>query len=137
MRDSSIRLALPSDLEPSARLREALWPESSAEEHLRELTLILADQFPRMMPLVIFVCRASDETLVGFIEVGLRSQLTAAMNPVRWAMWKDGMSPTPTAVGESAAISCGQRRIGLACGYLGSGRRARGFPADVRQLVFG
>jgi len=24
-----------------------------------------------------------------------------------------------------------------ACGYLGSGRRARGFPADVRQLVFG
>jgi len=74
MRDSSIRLALPSDLEPSARLREALWPESSAEEHLRELTLILADQFPRMMPLVIFVCRASDETLVGFIEVGLRSQ---------------------------------------------------------------
>jgi aminoglycoside 6'-N-acetyltransferase I len=55
-------------------MREALWPESSAEEHGQELALILAGKFPRVMPLIILVSQASDGTLLGFLEVGLRSQ---------------------------------------------------------------
>jgi aminoglycoside 6'-N-acetyltransferase I len=54
-------------------LRAALWPESSTEEHARELRLILAGRFPRVMPLVILVAEASHGTVVGFLEAGLRS----------------------------------------------------------------
>lgn len=54
-------------------MRTALWPESSAEEHAKELQLILSGQFPGTMLLVIFVAEASDGTLEGFLEAGLRS----------------------------------------------------------------
>jgi aminoglycoside 6'-N-acetyltransferase I len=43
------------------------------DEHARELTLILAGKFPGVMPLVVLVAEADDGTLVGFLEVGLRS----------------------------------------------------------------
>ena len=54
-------------------MRASLWPESSAEEHAQELGLILAGKFPAVMPLVIFVAKASDGTLTGFLEASLRS----------------------------------------------------------------
>ena len=50
-----------------------LWPESSAGEHGQELRLILGSQFPGVMPRVILVAQASDGTLAGFLEAGLRS----------------------------------------------------------------
>jgi aminoglycoside 6'-N-acetyltransferase I len=68
-----VRLAEPSDRDQLSRLRTALWPESSAEEHGEELALILVGAFPRVMPLVILVAQAGDGTLAGFLEVGLRS----------------------------------------------------------------
>jgi aminoglycoside 6'-N-acetyltransferase I len=68
-----VRFAQPSDLGQLARLREALWPESSAEEHGEELRLILAGKFPGVMPLVILVAQVGDGVLAGFLEVGLRS----------------------------------------------------------------
>ena len=68
-----VRLAKPSDRDQLSRLRAALWPESSAEEHGEELALILVGTFPRVMPLVILVAQAGDGTLAGFLEVGLRS----------------------------------------------------------------
>ncbi len=73
MRDTTVRLASPSDCDHLARLRAALWPESSAEEHAQELKEILAGKFPAVMPLVVLVARASDGKLVGFLEAGLRS----------------------------------------------------------------
>jgi aminoglycoside 6'-N-acetyltransferase I len=73
VKDVLVRFAQPSDLEQLARLREVLWPESSAEEHGEELALILVGTFPRVMPLVILVAQAGDGTLAGFLEVGLRS----------------------------------------------------------------
>ncbi|HKV60986.1 MAG TPA: GNAT family N-acetyltransferase [Candidatus Acidoferrum sp.] len=54
-------------------MRAALWPEGPLEEHARELQLILSCKFPGTMPLVVFVAEASDGTLVGFLEAGLRS----------------------------------------------------------------
>lgn len=60
MSDIRIRLAQPSDRDQLAHLREALWPQSSAEEHARELTQILEGKALLTMPLVILVAEASD-----------------------------------------------------------------------------
>ena len=64
-----------SDLDQLASLRAALWPESSAEEHAQELQLLLGGKAALVlpMPLTILVAEASDETLLGFLEVDLRS----------------------------------------------------------------
>jgi aminoglycoside 6'-N-acetyltransferase I len=51
----------------------ALWPQSSAEEHARELTQILEGNAPVTLPLVILVAEAGDRTLAGFLEADLRS----------------------------------------------------------------
>jgi aminoglycoside 6'-N-acetyltransferase I len=73
MRTTRVRLAQQADLDELSRLRAALWPESSAEEHAEELQVILSGKFPGIMPLVIFVAEASDGALAGFLEAGLRS----------------------------------------------------------------
>lgn len=73
MSERHIRLALPSDHQPLIRLREALWPESSPQEHTRELQAILERKYSGAMPLVIFVAEDTDGKLIGFLEVGLRS----------------------------------------------------------------
>jgi aminoglycoside 6'-N-acetyltransferase I len=69
----AVRVARPGDREQLARLRAALWPESSAEEHARELVAILDDKTPGTMPLIELVAEESSGALVGFAEVGLRS----------------------------------------------------------------
>jgi len=75
--DISIRLAQLSDRDQLARMLQALWPDASAEEHARELTLILEGKPVTTLPLVILVAElvdeASDRTLAGFLEVDLRS----------------------------------------------------------------
>jgi aminoglycoside 6'-N-acetyltransferase I len=68
-----IRLATLADLDQLAPLREALWPDSTAADHARELFDILAGKPFGLMPLVIFVAESTDRTIVGFLEVGLRS----------------------------------------------------------------
>jgi aminoglycoside 6'-N-acetyltransferase I len=68
-----VRLAQPSDREQLARLRAELWPESSAEEHARELVAVFAGTFWGTLPLVVFVAESADGALAGFLEVGLRS----------------------------------------------------------------
>lgn len=71
--DTCVRIARPGDCEPLARLRAALWPESSAEEHARELVSILYGKGLGTMPLIELVAEERGGTLVGFAEVGLRS----------------------------------------------------------------
>jgi hypothetical protein len=67
-----IRLAQLTDHDQLLRFREALWPKSSAEEHARELTLILEGKAPVTMPLIILVAETSDHIVAGFLEVDLR-----------------------------------------------------------------
>jgi aminoglycoside 6'-N-acetyltransferase I len=55
------------------RFHVALWPSASAEEHARELALILEGNAPVTLPLIILVAESSDGTLLGFLEVDLRS----------------------------------------------------------------
>jgi aminoglycoside 6'-N-acetyltransferase I len=73
MIESLVRVALPSDCDQLARLREALWPEASAEDHRAELIPILAGRPNSTLPLVIFVAETGNGLLTGFLEVGLRS----------------------------------------------------------------
>src|SRR5882762_10964924 len=72
MTDTQVRFGQPSDRDQLARLRAALWPESSKEEHAQELELILEGKFLGVMPVVILVAQAGDGTLAGFLEAGLR-----------------------------------------------------------------
>ena len=67
-----IRPAQPSDCLQVSQMRAALWPESSAEEHARELMPFLEGTLTLMLPLENFVAEISNR-LVGFLEVDLRS----------------------------------------------------------------
>jgi aminoglycoside 6'-N-acetyltransferase I len=73
--DLQVRLARPSDLDKLARQFEALWPQSSAEEHAQELRLLLGGKADSVLtlPIAIFVAEATDGRLAGFVEVDLRS----------------------------------------------------------------
>ena len=55
-----VRLAQLTDRNQLARMHEALWPKTPAEEHARELTLILEGKPVVTMPLIILVAEASD-----------------------------------------------------------------------------
>jgi aminoglycoside 6'-N-acetyltransferase I len=68
-----VRRAKPTDRDQLARLREALWPDTSADEHASGLDPILAGKTPGRMPLVNFVAETIDGKLFGFAEVDLRS----------------------------------------------------------------
>ena len=72
MADVVIRPARASDCSEISRMRAALWPESSAKEHARELQPILDGPASFPFPLANFVAEKSGQ-LVGFLEVDLRS----------------------------------------------------------------
>jgi len=67
-----IRAAESADCAELARLRAMLCPEATVEEHRRELEHALTGA-AAPMPTAIFVAEWGDETLVGFLETGLRS----------------------------------------------------------------
>ena len=87
--DICIRLAQLPDRDQLARMCDALWPQSSAEEHARELTLILEGKSPVTMPLIILVAETADRTLAGFLEVDLRSHADGC-NPSRPVGYVEG-----------------------------------------------
>jgi aminoglycoside 6'-N-acetyltransferase I len=80
--DIFIRRAQLSDCDQLARMCEALWPDASAEEHARELALILEGKPVTTLPLIILVADAGDRMLDGFLEVDLRSHADGC-NPSR------------------------------------------------------
>jgi aminoglycoside 6'-N-acetyltransferase I len=82
MSDICVRLAQLSDHDQLLRMREALWPKTSVEEHAAELRQILAGKAPVTLPLIILVAEASDRTIAGFLEVDLRSHADGC-NPSR------------------------------------------------------
>ena len=68
-----IRRAQLSDREHLVRMRTALWPDSSAEEHDLEVIAILEGRAALTMPLIILVAETGDRRVVGFLEGDLRS----------------------------------------------------------------
>jgi aminoglycoside 6'-N-acetyltransferase I len=87
--DICIRLAQLSDRDQLVRMREALWPETPAPEHARELTNILEGKPVVTMPLIILVAEASDRILAGFLEIDLRSHADGC-NPSRPVGYVEG-----------------------------------------------
>jgi aminoglycoside 6'-N-acetyltransferase I len=73
--DICVRMARAADRERLAQLRHALWPESSTEEHAKELLAILDGKGFGTMPLAELVAEESGGALLGFLEVGLRSHV--------------------------------------------------------------
>ena len=84
-----IRPATAADLHQLAKLREALWPNTAADEHARELEPILAGNTPGVMPLTNFVAAMEGGTLIGFAEVDLRSHADGC-DPARPAGYLEG-----------------------------------------------
>jgi aminoglycoside 6'-N-acetyltransferase I len=84
-----IRQAEPADCDQLARLREALWPDTPAAEHARELEPILSGSTPGAMPLINFVAETADGRLTGFAEVDLRSHADGC-NPERPVGYLEG-----------------------------------------------
>jgi aminoglycoside 6'-N-acetyltransferase I len=70
---ASIRHAEPADVEEVAAMRAALWPESSLEEQRTEMETFFADGPAGMLPAAFLVAHAPNQSLIGFLEVGLRS----------------------------------------------------------------
>jgi aminoglycoside 6'-N-acetyltransferase I len=91
MDNVQIRPAHASDLDELARMCEKLWPKSSAEDHAQELRLILEGKVDRVltMPLTILVAEAAGGTLVGFVEVDLRSHADGC-NPAQAVGYIEG-----------------------------------------------
>lgn len=87
--DLRIRLAQRSDRDELVRLRKALWPDSSAEEHAQEVTAILDGKAALTMPLILLVAEGSDRTVVGFLEADLRSHADGC-NPARAVGYVEG-----------------------------------------------
>ena len=73
MPEICIRPARPPDREPLARLFHALWPENPAEHYAEEITPTLAGTPVSSLPTIILVAESADTTLVGFLEVAMRS----------------------------------------------------------------
>lgn len=88
--DIRIRTAQTFDRGDLVRLRVALWPESSAEEHDREVTSILEGKPLVTLPLTILVAEAKDRKVVGFLEVDLRSHADGC-NPCRPVGYVEGL----------------------------------------------
>lgn len=88
-RDTRVRFAQPADQSALGRMRKALWPESTAEEHAGELALLLAGQAPGTLPLVVIVAEAGDGSLAGFLEAGLRSHAEGC-DPARPVAYVEG-----------------------------------------------
>ena len=68
---TTIRSAQSSDREPLARMRHALWPDGSIEEHTSELDVFFAGGWPGAYPYAILVAEGAE--LEGFAEVNVRS----------------------------------------------------------------
>jgi aminoglycoside 6'-N-acetyltransferase I len=73
MANSEVRLATPSDERGLAMMRAALWPETSSEDHAKELAAILGAGNSGGLSNAVFVAQDERKTLIGFVEVGLRS----------------------------------------------------------------
>jgi aminoglycoside 6'-N-acetyltransferase I len=84
-----IRQARPADRDQLARLREALWPNTSATEHARDLEPILAGESPGNNPSANFVAETADGELFGFAEVNLRSHADGC-NPAQPVGYLEG-----------------------------------------------
>ena len=81
-----VRAATPADCDAIASMCASLWPESTAQEHAKDLLPVLRGEPRSTLPMTIFVAESASHdsesasvtaargtAMVGFLEVGLRS----------------------------------------------------------------
>ncbi|MBV8833270.1 MAG: GNAT family N-acetyltransferase [Acidobacteriaceae bacterium] len=73
MDEIALRAAEPEDLEQLASMCHALWPETTVDEHAREVLPLLKGAMQSNLPTVFFVAEHTGAELIGFVQVGLRS----------------------------------------------------------------
>lgn len=118
-RSITIRNAATNDLIQWAQMRHNLWPSTSADDHLKEIALLLGKN-----DFVAFVAEADDKALVGFCEGAIRPYANGCKSsPVPFAegCWVDDAFRTE-GVGrllmsslETWAVASGFSEIGSDC----------------------
>ena len=83
-----------SDVAALMRMRFALWPEGTAQEHERELVAILEGAWSAIFPYGVLVADDAG-TLTGFAEVTLRSRADGC-DPIRPAGYLEGWFVEPS-----------------------------------------
>lgn len=73
MQQFLIRSAGPEDGGELAGMCHSLWPEESLERHAEDVAPLLAGKPRGNLPAVVFVAQDHDGSLIGFMEVSLRS----------------------------------------------------------------
>jgi len=73
MQPARVRTAELADRFALSRMRTELWPEGSFEEHSLELETLLRERMSGSFPMAILVAEGADGSLIGFLEVGMRS----------------------------------------------------------------
>jgi aminoglycoside 6'-N-acetyltransferase I len=99
-----IRPARPSDIDALARLRHALWPDGSVEEHRRELEAIFGGTAPGILPEITFVFE-EEGRVVAFADAALRS-------------YADGCETSPVGYLEGWFVAESHRRRGIGAALL-------------------
>jgi aminoglycoside 6'-N-acetyltransferase I len=69
----AVRRAEPSDATELALMCHELWPETSAEDHARELAPLLAGRPKGTLPAIVFLAETAGGQVAGFIQAGSRS----------------------------------------------------------------
>lgn len=69
----TVRTAQQSDLDRLVAMRIDLWPESSSEEELQQVRALLSTGMSGTLPAAILIAQNGDGSLLGFLEVSLRS----------------------------------------------------------------
>jgi aminoglycoside 6'-N-acetyltransferase I len=69
----NIRKAQRADAKALAEMRALLWPEASLEEHQCKVDAFLSGIVPGTLPVTTLVAQDADGSMIGFLEVGLRS----------------------------------------------------------------
>lgn len=67
------RMAQDGDLDPLVAMHLLLWPESSHEEESHQVQTLLSTGMSGTLPAAILVAQDGEGSLIGFLEVGLRS----------------------------------------------------------------
>lgn len=117
MRDGvRIRAARGLDCEGLAQMYAALWPWGSAEEHEKELRLVIEGKARLTMPIAVLVAEEGGGSLAGFVEVDLRSHA-------------DGCDPAqPVGYIEGWFVAEEYRRSGIGAELIAAAEEwARGF----------
>lgn len=103
MTAAAVRMPELDDQPEWLRLRLALWPDCTPEQHELEMGTVLADADR----VAVFVSPAAHGQLAGFVEVALRA-------------WREGCAGSPVGYVEALYVSPTERDRGVGAALLGA-----------------